>query len=204
MEDSKNYRCRNFKFVLYPDDPSHVAALSKIRDYTFYAYILHDKDTFDVDTVVNGITYRAGDLKKPHYHVVVKFPDARWASSVCSELGISFNYVRKSESLTRDLRYLIHYSDPDKYQYSFEEVAGTLKDQLWKTIVHSGTLEEDRAMSIKRIIDGYGYYLELSTLFELVCSEGLYADFRRGYALYKSLLKEHNAKYYDRLPKNEE
>lgn len=86
--------------------------------------ILHDRD-------VDNIT---GEIKKPHYHFVVRFQNARWNTSLSEDLNITPNYIEESRSLKRSLLYLIHYYDEDKYQYSLEDVEGSLKGRLLEII----------------------------------------------------------------------
>ena len=94
-------------------------ALKKIEASYDYACILHDKDV-DED----------GVIKKAHYHVVLRFPNQTWSSALAKELGIADNYLEKPRSFDNALMYLIHYNDSDKYQYSIDDVKGTLKKRL--------------------------------------------------------------------------
>ena len=108
-------RSRSWNFVLYPDDPSHATALDFIRSNYQYVLICHDKDV-DAD----------GNLKKAHYHVIVKFTQARWNSSVADELGITPNYMQPTGSWDNSARYLLHDGCNDKYQYESNELTGPL------------------------------------------------------------------------------
>ena len=66
-------RFRTFACELYPEDDEHIKVLEYIITYFEYAYILHDKDVWEEEKVDNdGVTiHKVGDLKKPHYHVVL-------------------------------------------------------------------------------------------------------------------------------------
>lgn len=61
-----------YSFVSYPESSD----INNICDVLAgagaeYAYILHDKDTYDKDvTDSDGTEHKAGDLKKPHYHIL--------------------------------------------------------------------------------------------------------------------------------------
>lgn len=100
---SRKYR--NFGAVVYtqPD----ITNLSAQR----WAYILHDRD-IDAD----------GQLKKPHYHVLLEFVNPRSVSSVAKMLGIPDNMVEIVYSVEGSRLYLTHANAPDKVQYDVSEV----------------------------------------------------------------------------------
>lgn len=95
-----NVKSRTFCVLLYPDCENHVDALNFIRSNFSYAAILHDKDVDD-----------NGELKKPHFHVVIRFDNPRYISSIVKELNIEPNYIRRCMSFDKALLYLIHYGD---------------------------------------------------------------------------------------------
>ena len=88
-EKDKSY---DFVFVLYPENEAHTLAYLKLTSYQYNALlILHDKDVHpeDVkDDETGELIYKAGDLKKEHYHVYVKFRSVNMASkpmlNICS------------------------------------------------------------------------------------------------------------------------
>lgn len=89
---TKSPKAYQFMFVLYPE--SQQAAIDYIKANYPCAWALHDKDTHTEQDVLdyakahNGDCpeWQAGDLKKPHYHFVVKFKNARYATGViCSK-----------------------------------------------------------------------------------------------------------------------
>lgn len=106
---------RNYTLILYPEDITHMYALTIIQEKYDYAMILHNKDVLE-----------NGELKKEHLHVVIHFKSARYRKAVAKELGIEENYITGCD-LKAQLRYLIHIDDKDKHQYEIEEVEGTLK-----------------------------------------------------------------------------
>lgn len=111
---------RYFTCILYEDDENFEKYTNNIS-YKFdeVTYIRHDRDITE-----------DGNLKKPHYHVIFKVGEnARWVNSVAEDIQIPPNYL---EGCNKDkmLLYLIHANDPDKTQYSIEEVEGELKNHL--------------------------------------------------------------------------
>ena len=95
-----NFKSRSFCLLLYPDCKAHINALNFVRQNYSYAAILHDKDLDD-----------NGELKKPHFHVVIRFSNPRYFSSVVKELNIEPNYIRRCFSFDKALMYLIHFGD---------------------------------------------------------------------------------------------
>ena len=172
-------RSRSWNFVLYLDDPSHAAALDFIRANYNYVMVCHDKDV-DAD----------GNLKKAHYHVIVKFSQARWNTSVADELGITPNYMQVTGSWDNSARYLLHDGCSDKYQYDPNELQGPLAPSVIRLLQNDD--ENVRVLSILDLLNSLCCYVTLQQFIRLVCEKGLYADWRRmGYNAIR-LLDEHN------------
>lgn len=115
-------KSRSFALELYPEDETHCDVLDYIISFFEYAYILHDKDRFDEDIFdeeSKELIHKAGDLKKPHWHVIICFKNPRSVNSLKDELKLAHietcNFYAYS-------RYLIHKDSPLKYQYKKEEI----------------------------------------------------------------------------------
>lgn len=94
---------------------------------------LHDKD-FDED----------GTVKKPHYHVFLKFDGSKSFSQVRRIAGaVSGGMVEVVHNCRSALRYLCHLDDDDKAQYSWQDVESFCGIDL-------GRLTEDERMSIQQ------------------------------------------------------
>ena len=92
----KKFRSCNFNLILYPsEDETHRNALEIIEKNYDYAMICHNLDTDD-----------NGELLKEHYHIVIRFKNAKWNTALSEELGITENYIEESRSLKRSLLYL--------------------------------------------------------------------------------------------------
>ena len=106
----KSQRFRAFMIILYPDDITHSEILDCVMcNFEEYAYILHDRDF-----------YENGELKKEHYHVLIRVEEACTISSLSKKLGIGENYITPTmKNYVNGLRYLIHKDDKDKYQYDY-------------------------------------------------------------------------------------
>ena len=88
----KSPKAYQFMFVLYPE--SQQAAIDYIKANWPCAWALHDKDTHTEQEYLeygkkhdgNCPDWNIGDLKKPHYHFVVKFKNARYLTGVAKEI----------------------------------------------------------------------------------------------------------------------
>lgn len=135
-----NYN-RNFTFLLYPnEDESHKKALEIIKSKYKHAYIIHDKDKEE-----------NGNPKKEHVHCVVHFENARYKKALAKELGIGETYLDGC-LLKEQLMYLIHFENPEKYQYDLEDVKGNLKNKL--EAIWNNNKGIDMNIQINEIIKG--------------------------------------------------
>ena len=116
-----------YSFIAYPEscDINEVCEAIQHRGGE-WSYILHDKDVWLEDNPKGE--EKQGDPKKPHFHIVAgwedKFPKWKEFKELCKEVGAvapSFNacFVLDCEGCTK---YFTHPDNPEKYQYSFEEV----------------------------------------------------------------------------------
>lgn len=182
--NSYNYN-RNFTLLLYPEeDKTHLEALEKIKKNYDYAYITHDKDITE-----------DGEIKKSHMHVVVKVgSNPRWKSAVATELNIKENYIEGC-NLEKQLKYLIHYDNKDKYQYEVTDVKGTLKKRLVNIINKEEKTEEERAGEILNFIKNQKK-INIYELTEWTIENGLYETLRRSQTLFIKILEVRNREKY--------
>ena len=192
-----NFKASKFRLMLYPEDTTHCNALEYIEKHYDCCYILHDKDFItqsDIDKHPDK-GFILGDLKKPHWHVVLRVCGSRWVSALASEFGITSNYFMKCDSYEKALQYLTHYNNEDKYQYPIEEVKGSLKPRLIKVIENDGKTEDERILDLIVYIGSYPGYLSI-TNFSFYCqSQGKWDMFRRSATIFINLIKEHNQDY---------
>lgn len=186
----ERWRDRKFRLLLYPDDETHVGAM-KILDEAGYKYaaILHENDIWDDEDSDNG-EHEKGSLKKPHWHVVVKFQNAIWSTALANSLGIGVNYVRDCKNLDGALLYLVHANHVDKYQYDLEQVFGDLRPALAKLLADDD--EGSRVLALVNMIDESPGRCTYREILIKACNAGLYGEFRRLGSGIKYLLDEHN------------
>lgn len=189
------WRDRKFIAVLYPDDPTHASAIQKLKEGGYnFAAALHDKDVWaddpDDDCDESHDTRIPGQLKKPHWHVVIKFANPVWSLPLAKELGLKPNYIRYCKTLDGALAYLTHFNYPDKYQYDLDVVFGPLKTRV-ATLMRDDD-ESTRALTIFEMIRSSNGIVTYTEIFEKACKNGLYGDFRRMGNGVGWLITEHN------------
>ena len=189
MSESEKNRSRNFDLLLYDEDETHKAALEKLATGYKYIAIKHDKDTWsDDDNLPDGVN--AGDLKKAHWHVIIKFPQGRWDTAVAKELGITRNYIQKCVSYEGSLLYLVHKGIPDKHQYDPSECIGTLIKDLEKALNDDTDLNE-RVGELLDMLDEREYWSVRGFLQEARKRRRIGEALRMG-SLVSALLAQHN------------
>ena len=83
-----------------------------VEQYPKYAWILHDKD----------VHLETGEVKDPHYHIYLEFPNPRSINSIAKEFGIEPNFIEVVRNKQGILAYLTHSRSPEKWQYAVNEV----------------------------------------------------------------------------------
>lgn len=169
--------------VLYPDSESYNCSLvcSLIKSYfQKWAFIVHDED---ID--------QNGELKKAHLHwygaclTGAGKSSPRLLSSVATALGLRENEIEYAKSEKSSIRYLVHADDEDKAQYPISRIDANFS--LLKFFKDKASM-----MKSKKIYD----YIcnerpaSLVILTDWVFRNGLYAEFRRGFAIWDSLIRE--------------
>lgn len=177
-------RSRVHMVLLYPEDETHVKALETIKKEYDHAYILHNRDVDE-----------NGELKKEHWHVVLRFNEGVWNSAVAKNLGIPINYVRKNTNINKALEYLIHYNNPDKMSYNVDEVHGNLKTKLTVLLKRNEKEEDEKAVDLIQYITSLKRPIGIAE-FAMYCAEsGQWDVFRRSASIFMNIIGEHNCKF---------
>lgn len=109
----KNQRATSWTMIVYPESaPEDWKQLLKDQHIKFIISPLHDKDTF-----------KNGKTKKAHWHVILVFNSLKSFKQV-KEISDMLNAPRPQvvNDMSMMVQYLWHANDPDKYQYSKEDV----------------------------------------------------------------------------------
>lgn len=117
-------RTRTWAFTVYPE-----SAAEDWRDVLEETVIpaaispLHDRDTWTERDEARNPEHKAGEPKKPHHHVVLYYGGKKSARQVLSDLEpLGIGYVEPVRDTQAYNRYLCHLDNPNKAQYSPEDV----------------------------------------------------------------------------------
>lgn len=173
-------KSRTLAIVLYPE--SHSEQIAEIQKNYSFVGCLHDRDSDE-----------NGEIKKSHWHFVIRFKQARWSSAVASELGIE-DHFESVKNLDGAIRYLTHEDSPDKFKYSVDSDLKYSEDNkvLVKKAFSVGSSEDDRALLILDFIDSCPTFITLTSVYRYAMSIGIYSDLRRMGILAIRLIDEHN------------
>lgn len=130
-KQSEKDKVRCYWFIVWPESIDMARFFNALRESGFAIAVspLHDKDVKDPET---------GELSKPHYHVLVRFPSPRYLEPVRRLVGSwlfdagatvgepdgkdATWYVRPVPDYVTALRYLVHKDTPEKHRYPENEV----------------------------------------------------------------------------------
>lgn len=184
MKLTDDTKSRRWGLILWCDNKKNMNSLEYIkRFYDNYIYILHDHDINDT-----------GSPKKPHYHVLLVFDNQKKLSTLENQTQIERNNVYYINTLDGQLRYLIHLDDEDKYQYSKDEVHGSLyMMSKFRKAIQSQKDEEEQVTSIVEFIECCNPH-SLSEVLHFVLDNNLYSTYRRNYLMFKDLFHSNYGK----------
>lgn len=192
MEENKKenqFRSRKFQILAYPDSCPNLIERLKELSWDFVA-ILHDKDK-----------QKNGEIKKPHWHVYLCFINACYNTSICKQLELTSNLVRKMElsNEIKFLAYLTHYQSKDKYKYSDDELIYN-SDKMLELVLNArnqldtAVLSESQKVTyLLKLIDELGIN-SMTRLIEVACYNELYDVVRRAGGIFSAIIKEKVAK----------
>ena len=165
---------RIFTGTVYPDAENYNCddVLFKVLQQPESAYILHDKD--DV---------------KSHIHFLFRLPQPTTPHKVAVLLGLPENVIECGRSFPALVRYLIHLDDPDKYQYSPDDVqTETIDLQSYFSANKSEKSLDDGLFVLDLLKHFEGSYPSRRSVIEYVVANGDYNAFRRNYNILKDVL----------------
>lgn len=178
----KKERSMVWLLLLYPDSERHIRALEFIKkNYVEYAFIKH---------------FPEKEENKEHYHLVIRFKNYRWNTALSEELDVEINMFEKCRGLCNALIYLIHLREPEKIQYSVEDVQGPFQTKLKCIMQTDGKDNSDMAYEIVQWIMGQNNRIKYSQLFFFAKENGLYSELLRGMKLFSYIMEEHNNKFF--------
>lgn len=111
---NQSKRTLNWCIVVYPDSaPSNWRDILDDLHIEWVESPLHDMD-------VNPGT---GELKKPHWHVLLMFGSVKTYEQVCEVVApLHCPIPKRCFSVKGNIRYMAHIDNPDKYQYKLSDI----------------------------------------------------------------------------------
>lgn len=144
-----------------------------------YAYIYHDKDTDD-----------KGELKKPHYHIYLRFNVSTNQNAIAKKFGISTNLIQRISNVSGYLAYFVHEFDKDKFQYSLDNVVEwncSVLDAI--DLCYSNDIKENRESEVIRaMIELLYQFKSLRKVMNWALEFNYWDIFRKNYTILKDLL----------------
>ena len=144
----------------------------KLKNIKSYAFILHDKDIYlnDILDDKNELIHKKGDLKVSHFHIYLKLKSNRYADEIkrwfmpkelTDENGLPYNCLSQNvKSSVACIEYLTHKNEPEKYQYSENDVISYNIDSVLENdaIDNSIDIVEDMlsGFSTRELVKRYG------------------------------------------------
>lgn len=112
-EKSTDNRARTWTAVVYPDSaPENWQELLDEQHIPWACSPLHD-----CDTNANG------EVKKPHWHIVVSFEGKKSYEQICELLQpLNGPIPQRCHDVRGIVRYFAHLDNPEKYQYSVSDI----------------------------------------------------------------------------------
>ena len=189
--------------ILYEDDKRFQEQFVNLKMNYDCIYIRHDKDLYDEDLFDEDmkLIHSAGETKKPHYHFVIRCKNGKTISSIAKTCNIDDHMIEPvKRSFDGALRYLIHYGNDKKYQYSPDEVESLQEDLLirFRQKVLEHVSEEEQTEKIEDFLKNSTQRVKLSQLGAYARHIGQWSCFRRNMSYFKAVLDEYNSRYdYD-------
>lgn len=191
----EKYRGRVHMLLLYPDNERHMVALENIKKSYDYAGILHNRDCWTDEDEKKNPEHVAGELKKEHYHIVVRCKNAVWNTALCKDLGIEDKFCEQAKNIDRALQYLLHYNDTDKVQYNINEVFGSMKTKLNESINREEKSEGEKVIELIEYIENQPHVISVKVFAKWCAQNGYWAEFRRSAGIFINIINEHNDKF---------
>lgn len=106
-------RTRVWAVVVYPDSaPDHWREILDDYHIEWAESPLHEFDT-----------NQTGELKKPHWHIILAFDGPKSYDQVLEILSpLNCPIPQRCHSLKGAVRYFVHLDNPEKYQYSISDI----------------------------------------------------------------------------------
>ena len=183
-----NSRGRNFCFELYPEDGKHMEILDNVIDNYDYCFILHDKDIWEEDVKEKKeIIHKKGDLKKPHYHVIISFKNPRSTENVKRELGLK--HVETCNFYAY-VRYLVHKDNKNKYHYNDSDIETNILTRVQNALGKEYNAQEQDCRILYNYIKDKNF-ITFRQLTDYAIENGCLMELKRNTYFYKQFCDDY-------------
>lgn len=188
------FRNRNMLLLFWCDNEKHMAAYEKLTKNYDYVSILHDRDIYTQADELKEPKNKAGSYKKAHIHAFVSFKNAKWSTALSEDIGLELHYFEEPQNTKNSLLYLLHYNDPDKAQYQFEDLKGPLKSRVGTVLSNMSQSECEKVNDLIDFIQSCDGKVSVTDFARFCALNGYWAEFRRSGAIFFRIIEEHNNK----------
>ncbi len=201
-KDREKDKAFEFVLVLYPENEAHSLAYLKLTSPQYSALgIFHDKDVCPEDVLdeeTGELKYKAGDLKKEHYHFYIKFRNQRYISGLSKELGIESHLIQFLDKTFKDYaEYMLHWGKHAKagrYIYDVEDFEGMLKSTARDKLTN-----EDKNLSLIKIFEyirSIDTITNINVITDWAIKNGYFGVLRSNHSLIDKWITAHNNRFY--------
>lgn len=124
--EKRKSRYRVWMLIFYPDSAPEDWR-DEIADLHLPTWVspLHDSDVWTKADEKKNPKHKAGQTKKPHYHLVAEYPNPVSAADFLEDFSFlkGPTDVKRARDKTAMLRYLIHLDNPEKAQYRSSDLS---------------------------------------------------------------------------------
>lgn len=186
--DRAKDRTTYFRGILYEEDASHLAFITKIKNGEIDGYIIkHDKEE-----------------NKTHYHFLAHTDNGMTISAFAKSQGIKANLVQQIDDEEATIAYFEHADNASKEAgkkpYKLEDGEGNLKQYLVdmrtkmkQRLKRISTYEEAGTMAnFVAWLDEQTDYVQVKTVVNMALEGKWYDVLRRNWSIIGSLCREHN------------
>ena len=158
-----------------------IASKKCIKDWS---YIIHDKDTYTETDKRKNTEHKAGTLKAPHIHLLLRFADNQPQNTqfIAKWFKVAENFVNKIKGKWEDaVLYQTHRNAPDKFQYDIKNVNCNF-DYVAFCEEYEDNQKNPLQDALERILSGeireYNKTIEIDNLLLVQCSRQINEAFK--------------------------
>lgn len=176
--------------ILYPDNELHANAIERLKSDHDALLLCHNR-SIDSDT---------GELKKPHYHVLID--RTMWLFSLLDLLKLPlsdshlFHGLREFYSSIEEAEeYFLHLNSTDKEPYDPDEFEGGLKEKAKEYIATVDLSKTEMFYKVIEYITEFRYkelYLDYLTFWRGIRARSLTSVAMSKFHIFKSMIEEQN------------